>query len=446
MATGDLSPVELARACLERTRALDDTLKCFVTIDEDDVLTQANTRADEIKRRGPRGPLDGVPIAIKDLIDVAGLPTRAGSRVLAGNIADSDAPVVTALRRAGAVIFGKTNTHEFALGVVTPPTCNPWDPERIPGGSSGGSAAAVAALMCPGALGTDTAGSIRIPAALCGITGLKPRPDIVSLQGVIPLSWSYDACGPLARSAEDAGLFWSALTGDSASATDLRSLRVAVPRAFHEVVDIDADVERSVTESVEALLSEGARRVTVDLPPFEQWDSPRGVPLLVEMLVAHKEAGWYPEHQSEYAEDIRAALRYAEGLTAAKLLNAYRRLEPLKTAFIHALDDADVMLLPTTPVAAPTHAEAQVRDEGHRPPIARALTRINGPVNACRLAAINVPCGFTVTRLPVGMQFVGRNEQVVLGAALAYQRTTDFHTRRPPIMNATKTRPGSGLV
>jgi aspartyl-tRNA(Asn)/glutamyl-tRNA(Gln) amidotransferase subunit A len=171
--------------------------------------------------------------------------------------------------------------------------------------------------------------------------------------------------------------------------------------------------------------------VIVELPRFERWDSPRGVLLRVEMLAAHREAGWYPGHAGEYGEDVLLSLRHTEGLTALDLLNAYRRLEPLKAALIGALDDADVILLPTTPIAAPTHDEVLVRDEEPRPPISRTLTRICGPANACELAAVSVPCGLTRGGLPAGIQFVGRDESTVLGAALAYQAITDFHTRRP---------------
>nr|MBA3429961.1 amidase [Actinomycetota bacterium] len=222
---GDLSPSELLESCLARIDEHESQLHAFVTVDAQGARSQAQDSSDAVRD----GRLHGVPIAIKDLIDVAGLPTSASSEVLAGNIAATDASVTARLRSAGAVFVGKTNTQEFAYGVVSAPTRNPWDTACIPGGSSGGSAAAVASGMCLGALGTDTAGSIRIPAALCGVTGLKPRPGTVPMDGIIPLSWSLDTCGPLARSAADVDLMWQALSGAPPAAAAEPGLSIGVP-------------------------------------------------------------------------------------------------------------------------------------------------------------------------------------------------------------------------
>jgi aspartyl-tRNA(Asn)/glutamyl-tRNA(Gln) amidotransferase subunit A len=432
VASGELSPVELTESCLARIKEVDAEIRAFVALDADGALARARALTEELSTSGPRSPLHGIPFGIKDLIDVAGLPTTAGSRILAGNVADADAPVVAALRAAGAIILGKTNTQEFAYGVVTAPTRNPWDVSRIPGGSSGGSAAAVAAGMCPGALGTDTAGSIRIPAALCGVAGLKPSNGRLSLDRIVPLAPSLDACGPIARTAEDCALVWRALSGDApADAFDFSQMRIAVPGAIEEVMafsgaragemGIDPEVAGITRSAAEALEDAGAVRTEVDLPPFSRWDFPRSVQLMIEALVVHEDAGWYPAHSDEYTAETLAAHRFAEKLGAATLLRSYRKLEVLKAAWLRVIDDVDVLMLPTTPVAAPSIEASRATDDGHRPPVTRTLTRICGPVNVCGLAAASVPAGTTSTGLPVGIQFIARDESAVLGAALAFE-------------------------
>jgi aspartyl-tRNA(Asn)/glutamyl-tRNA(Gln) amidotransferase subunit A len=432
VASGELSPLELTESCLTRIDEVDGAIRAFVSLDVDGALAQARALTEELSASGPRSPVHGIPFGIKDLIDVEGLPTTAGSRILAGNVADGDAPVVAALRAAGAVILGKTNTQEFAYGVVTAPTRNPWDTSRIPGGSSGGSAAAVAAGMCPGALGTDTAGSIRIPAALCGVAGLKPANGRLSLDGIVPLAPSLDACGPIARTAEDCELIWRVLSGDApAEPIDLARMKVGVPGALEELMalararagetGIDPEVAGITRSAARALEDAGAICTEVDLPPFSRWDFPRSVQLMIEALVVHEDAGWYPARSGEYTAETLAAHRFAERLGAATLLRSSRKLEVLKSGWMRVIDDVDVLMLPTTPEAAPTVEASRGTDDGHRPPITRSLTRICGPVNVCGLAAVSLPAGTTSTGLPVGIQFIARAESVVLGAAMAFE-------------------------
>jgi aspartyl-tRNA(Asn)/glutamyl-tRNA(Gln) amidotransferase subunit A len=426
---GELSPLELTISCLERIERLEPSLHAFITLNADRVLDQAKKLTDQ----PGVGPLHGIPIAIKDIIDVAGMPTTAASKILRHNIASMDAPVVMRLREAGSVILGKTNTQEFAYGVVSAPTRNPWDLERIPGGSSGGSAAAVAASMCPGAIGTDTAGSVRIPAALCGVTGLKPTPGIIPLDGIIPLSPSLDVCGPIARSAADVAIMWSALTGAASIAPAAGSeLRVGSPRSLSDIGELDEEVESATEELISILVAAGSSRVSTELPHLKEWDFPRSVPLMTEALVVHQEAGWFPDRAADYQDETRAALEYAEKLSAAQLVSAYKTLEGLTARLNAVFGDVDVLVLPTTPVPAPAVDEANGDDGAHRPPVTRSLTRICGPINWCRLAAISVPCGFTKGGLPIGAQLIGRDENTVVGAALLYQAMTDWHKRRPP--------------
>ena len=411
--------------------ASEPVVRAFLSLDATEALDQARALTDEIARTGLRSPLHGIPLGIKDLIDVSGLPTTAASRVLQDNIATSDAPVVGRLRSAGTVVLGKTNTQEFAYGVVSRPTSNPWNIDRIPGGSSGGSAAAVAAGMCLGALGTDTAGSIRIPAALCGVSGLRPRSESVSLEGVIPLSPSLDACGPIAHDVADLGLLWGVLRGGSGTART-EGLRIAYPRDIADLLEIDPEVQAAFEGAIGSMADGVDLCEAVDLPTFKEWDFPRAVPLMVEALLVHQEAGWYPEQADDYTPETRQSLRYAEELPATLLMKSQRTVASLVRRWLAVLEDHDVLALPTTPNAAPSIAETEARDEGHRTPVARNLTRICGPVNCCNLASVSVPCGFTVGGLPIGMQLIATDEDTALRAGAAYQSITDWHLRRPP--------------
>jgi aspartyl-tRNA(Asn)/glutamyl-tRNA(Gln) amidotransferase subunit A len=433
---GELAPVELTELCLDRIDLLNDTIHAFLSVDYDGALEGARALSDAGTNASTARPLNGIPFGIKDIIDVAGLPTTASSRVLEDNVAIEDAQVVEQMRGAGAVLLGKTNTHEFAYGVVSAPTSNPWDRDRIPGGSSGGSAAAVAAGMAPAAIGTDTAGSIRIPSALCGVSGLMPRAGRLPMQGIIPLAPTLDRCGPIARDAGDLSLIWSALTGDSElrpAAPD--ELRVGAPGAPSDIGDMDPEVEAAVEGAISVFEEAGSRRSTTELPTLEEWDFPRAVPLMLQALKVHTEAGWYPDRADGYETETLLALKFAEGLPSDALETARGQIEGLKARFLSAFERADVLVLPTTPAPAPTKAEAKwdPDDTAHRPFVTRTLTRICGPVNHCELAAAAIPCGFTTTGLPIGLQIIGRTEQAVLEAALLYQSVTDWHTRRPPL-------------
>jgi aspartyl-tRNA(Asn)/glutamyl-tRNA(Gln) amidotransferase subunit A len=426
---GDLSPVELTDACLARARALEPTIKAFVTLDADGARAAARAL---MPKQGGAG-LFGIPIGVKDLIDVAGLPTTASSRVLADNVAMSDAPVVARLRSAHAIFVGKTNTQEFAYGVTTPPTRNPWDTERIPGGSSGGSAAAVATGMCLGALGTDTAGSIRIPAALCGLSALKPRAHKVPMEGIVPLAWTLDCCGPIGRSVADVLRMWEALTDARAELPAASELTLAVPSSIAEVTEADPEVVSAVEAAVDVLEGAGPRARRVELRPFGEWDRSRSVLLMTEALVAHQEAGWYPDAQELYNEETLGNLRYAESLTAAEFLAATRRVQQLKEELIGHLGPADVLVLPGAPVPAPFVGEATRRGDEPRPEVVMKLTRANGPINCSGLASVSAPCGLSREGLPIGVQFVARNEEAALATAHLWQTLSDWHHARPPL-------------
>jgi aspartyl-tRNA(Asn)/glutamyl-tRNA(Gln) amidotransferase subunit A len=417
--------LELLEECLEQIRSTEQAIKAWLHIDE----TKARELAAAIQNDDDRRPLAGVPMGIKDLIDVEGMPTTAGSRVLRGNIADSDAPVVKRLRDAGAVIIGKTNTHEFAYGFISPPTSNPWDPSRIPGGSSGGSAAAVAALHCQSALGSDTGGSIRVPAGLCGVSGLKPRPGIIPTDGVIPLAPTFDVVGPIARTATELRTLWDVLA-DTASTQTEPPFRIGfVPESLLPTLD---DGVSSAFEEALASLSRLGKVEEAYVPHFDEFRQPRLVSFMPEVLEVHRSKGWWPDHAEKYTDEIRSYLEYTEShFTENMIKEGKEEAKRLSSKLQEAVSKFDVVVTPTCPIPAPTHEEAGRTEEGSvRRPMANLLAAIPAPVNLAGLAAISIPCGFA-GGLPVGLHLIGTNEDVLLSIAEAYQRETDWHEKRP---------------
>jgi aspartyl-tRNA(Asn)/glutamyl-tRNA(Gln) amidotransferase subunit A len=407
-------------ACRDRIERSESVVRAWRAID----TAFAEGGADRMDAaRHSELPLWGIPIGIKDIIDVAGMPTTAGSRVLAGTIAQADASIVARLRAAGAVIFGKTNTHEFAYGAVTPGTSNPWDAGRIAGGSSGGSAAALAAGHCLGALGTDTAGSIRIPAALCGVVGLKPRPGLVSREGVIPLAPSFDVVGPMARTVEDVALLWEAMSDRPVELSGAGDLRV-VNAALDALPELEPEVASAYAKALDALGGIAGRVWEGDVPVFASFDAPRSAILMWEALQTHRSHGWWPDRAVDYTEETRGYLLHAEkNLSPEDVEGARAECRELAARLVSVLDSADVLVTPTVPCVAPTHEEADQRSVGSpRRPIVMKLTRIPAPVNVAGLAALSVPCGLGAGGLPIGLQLIGRDEETVLRLGAAYER------------------------
>jgi aspartyl-tRNA(Asn)/glutamyl-tRNA(Gln) amidotransferase subunit A len=425
LSSGELTPLQLVDACLGRIDETDEVLKAWNFLDAEG----ARKAAGSVKPGS--APLAGIPLAVKDIFDVAGMPTTASSKVLRGNIASEDAAVVARLRRAGAIFLGKTNTQEFAYGYVTPPTANPWDPSRIPGGSSGGSAAAVAARHCPGALGSDTGGSVRVPAALCGVSGLKPRPGQAPMDGVIPLAPTLDAVGPIAHTVEGVRLMWEVMSDKQCIPAE-GPFKVAIaPDAMPE---IDEDVEAAYEAALEVVSGAGHTVEEIKLPAFEAFDVPRGAILMPQALEAHKAKGWWPERASDYTDETRSYMEATENFPQevfdAGRVEAQRLVSELK----QALEGFDLLVTPTAPCGAPTHEEAAEATSGDlRRPVSMRLGRIPGPINMASLAAASIPCGSTKGNLPVGLHIVGREEEAVLGLARDYEGRTDWARRRPPI-------------
>lgn len=444
---GDLSPREAVAASLERIERLEPALNAFVSVRGEEALAEAAA----LERRTERGPLHGVPVAVKDVIDVAGARTTAASRILADNVATSDATVVARLRRAGAVVVGKLNTHEFAFGATTTsphfgPARNPWDTDRICGGSSGGSGAAAAAGMVAGTLGTDTAGSIRIPSALCGVTGLRPSTGRVSNRGVVPVSWTFDTVGPIARTAEDCALLLEAVAGadrgDPASvdapvpaylpslASGVSGLRIGV--VSHLVEGCDPGVAACVETAVGELAALGARVERVDASFLRETEVVTQLVMLPEAATAH--LPWLRTRLADYGADVRARLLAGLLLPATATITGQRARRRLYARAGELFARHDLLAAPTMPVTAPRIGEDDVELAGARVPYRLALMPFNSPWACLGLPAASVPCGF-VDDLPVALALAGRRlaEGTVLRAAHAFQQVTDWHERRPSV-------------
>jgi aspartyl-tRNA(Asn)/glutamyl-tRNA(Gln) amidotransferase subunit A len=434
----DISPLELTRACLERIEKLNPTLNAFITVTADSALAQARAAESEIARGEWRGPLHGVPIALKDIIDTAGIRTTAASALFADRIPTEDAEVVRRLKQAGAIILGKNNLHELAYGGSSlvshfGDVHNPWDTGSIAGGSSGGSAAAVAAGLCFAAIGTDTAGSIREPAALCGSVGLKPTYGRVSSRGVTPLSWSLDHVGPLTASVADAAIVLQAIAGyDPADITTLevpvadyvsatregsKSLRVCVPRAYF-YDDLVPEVAAAVEEAlgvIKALVAD-VKDVTLDVPTNRKLQSAESYAYHAENIAKAPE---------KYQPETLRRINSGANISAAEYISGRRELDQARRSIREVFSGVDVLITPTVPIPAPAIADLKKTTEALRPAELRLL-RNTRPFNVWGLPAISVPCGFTQSALPIGLQIAGPHwrEDLVLRLAHAYEQAT----------------------
>ncbi|MFD9883065.1 amidase [Streptomyces alboflavus] len=435
----ELSPVELTESVLERARTVEGRLNAFVGLRSDEARRAAAAAADEIAAGRYRGPLHGVPLGLKDLIDVKGQPTTASSAVRDGHVAAEDSTVAARLADAGAVLLGKTHTHEFAYGLTTPQTRNAWDVDRVAGGSSGGSAVAVASGAATFAIGTDTGGSIRVPAALNGVVGLKPTYGLVPRHGVTSLSWSLDHVGPITRTVDDAALVLAALTGrdprDPASVPgslepdppygegDLTGLRVGVPRTYY-FDRVAPDVESAVREAVDRLRDLGAALVDVDIPMTRyvqaiQWG------LMVPEATAYHE-GTLRATPELYAPDVRVLLEAGELLLAGDYLRAQRARTLMRRAWARLLAEVDVVVAPSVPLSAASVGQQSVQwADGSVESVSDSYVRLSAPANITGVPALTVPVGQGEGGLPVGMQVIGRplGEGAVLRVGRAYEAT-----------------------
>jgi aspartyl-tRNA(Asn)/glutamyl-tRNA(Gln) amidotransferase subunit A len=434
----DLSPVELTRECLRRIETVNPVLNAFITVTAESALAQAHAAEQEIARGEWRGPLHGIPIGLKDLIDTADVLTTAGSALFKDRIPHADAEVVRQLQKAGAIFLGKQNLHEFAYGgssMVSAygPVRNPWNPERIAGGSSGGSAASVGAGLCYAAVGTDTAGSIREPASLCGVVGFKPSFGMVGTHGIFPLSASYDHAGPIARTVSDAALMLQALLGQDGRADDFISelqtpppapLRFGISRSFF-YEDIDPEVASAVEEALGVLRSFGEVREIVmgEVPVDRTLQAAESYEVHADFVSRNPEL-YQPETLRRILNGANAdqeeVARHREGLQQQR-----RDIAAL-------FNRVDFLMSPTVPIPAPSISTLQQQPEQLRP-TELILLRNTRPFNVWGLPAISVPCGFTRTGLPIGLQIAGPHggDARVLRLAHAYEQATGWHETRP---------------
>ncbi|MCX6591869.1 MAG: amidase [Acidobacteria bacterium] len=442
-----VTSAQLTEACLKRIETYNPKLNAFITVMKAQAMAMARQADSEIRAGKIRGPLHGVPIGLKDNIDTAQVRTTGASAVYDSRVPDEDAEVTRRLLAAGAVIVGKTNLHEFANGGTSAisyfgPVRNPWALDRHPGGSSGGSGAAVAAEMCFGALGTDTGGSIRTPSSLCGITGLKPTHGLVSIRGIIPLVWTLDHCGPMTRSAEDAALILQVLAGYDK--LDVHSIERQIPDYLAEMKrpvkdlrlgvlrvpffdHVEADVLKPVEEAIEAAAKMTKGQKDVVLPSL------RGTQTPGEMYAYHEEL--YKAGAGRYQIPTRRNLARGAEARAFEYVKGWRQLMLLRRTIGDWFDknEVDLVLLPTMRRAPRTVDDTIKRTESEKP--ANPELANTAEFNILGIPAITVPCGFNAKGVPVGLMIAGRPwaEGQVLALAHAYQKATDWHTKKPTL-------------
>jgi aspartyl-tRNA(Asn)/glutamyl-tRNA(Gln) amidotransferase subunit A len=455
---GKVSVVRVMETALERIDMLDGHIKAFIC-HAPDVLDAARAADREIRAGKWRGPLHGLPVGIKDNYFTADMPTTAGTSAAGIEFPRRDSACVARLRAAGAIPIGKTRTHEFAWGNVTPPTRNPWDLDRVPSGSSGGSAAAVAAGLCVAGTGSDTGGSIRMPAAVCGIVGFKPTFGRVSRDGIVPHSWSLDHAGPLTRCVADAAHMLNVLAGydaadpasrdepvpDYTQALDqpVKDVRIGICRR-HFFEGNQEDVEHSVERAIDDLAEQGARIVEFDMPLLEYG---LGAIFAIELAssTAYHDVSLREHRTAQFQPDVRSLVEIGRFVTGADYLKAEQYRWLLMEAFRDVLATIDVVLTPTMPLTAWKAGEWTVPVAGHEESVLSASWRFTYPFNLTGLPAISVPCGFDRQDLPIGLQLAGKpfDESTVLRVAHAYERAHDWHSRLPPVATAERSARGA---
>jgi aspartyl-tRNA(Asn)/glutamyl-tRNA(Gln) amidotransferase subunit A len=445
-----ISSVELTEACLTRIERQNPVLNAFITVTAESALAGAREAEAEIQRGHWRGPLHGIPIALKDLFDTEGVRTTAASALYKDRVPGEDAEVVRRLKAAGAVILGKTNMHEFAYGGTSAVSHfgavhNPWDGVRIAGGSSGGSAAAVSAGLCYGALGSDTAASIRQPAAFCGIVGFKPTYGLVSTRGVIPLSWTFDHVGPLTRTVADAAILLQTIAGcDPLDVTSrqmnipdyvaalhdkVASLRIGVAREFF-FADLDPDIEAAMSEALAVLqgLTAGIREITL---PMSGQEELRAVVRAAEAYTYH--AHFVERNPEAYQPETLQRIQAGREVSSSAYIEGRRGVELARRTLGKVFETVDVIVTPTTASPPPLLADV-TKDVKASLTLGARTMRNTSPFNVTGWPAISVPCGFTRSGMPIGLQLSGPPEEdaVVLRLAHAYEQATNWHTRELP--------------
>jgi aspartyl-tRNA(Asn)/glutamyl-tRNA(Gln) amidotransferase subunit A len=452
--TKKISSLELVELALARIERLNPRINAFITVAADYARAEARKAEKLVRQNRAASPLCGIPIVIKDNFWTRGIRTTAGSPILEHFIPQEDSEAVAKLKRAGAIILGKTNMHEFAYGITNEnphfgPARNPWDLDRVTGGSSGGSAAALAAGIGYGATGTDTGGSIRIPSALCGVVGLKPTFGLVSVAGVIPLATTLDHVGPMARSVSDVAIMLDAMAGDSAPAHVRhahRNLRKNRRRKFslgwpkqYFFDCIDNEVRKAIDAAAKCFESLGAQIEEVSLPGLERSVDPSTSIALAEATQYHQSQGYFPAQTAKYSKDVRHRLELGREVRAVDYLNALEVKRSVAREFDDAFEKVDAILAPTLPIPASRIGEKEIVFGGEKETVRSAFVRLNRPANFTGHPALSIPCGFTRggmgKDLPIGLQLIGPYwcEARLLSIALAFENATDWHKRRPQL-------------
>lgn len=407
-----IRPTKLIEECLRMIDKLDDILKMFIYVAREEAMLYAEKLEEELENGLCRSVMHGLPIAVKDALYTVDMPTTGGSTILKHFKPRRDAEVVCRLRDSGAVIIGKTNMHEFAFGVTNKNphygiTRNPWDTERISGGSSGGSAVAVSVGVCIGGLGTDTAGSIRIPSALCGVVGYKPTYGLVSLKGVIPLAWSLDTVGPIAKTVDDAAALLNLMTSEKLQPSkrvqrDNGELKIGLPRTIIEEWT-SGEVEEVFWKAIDKIVSKSnCRIIEVEDEWFKMLSDARYIIVLSESATYHLK--WLKNRWNQYDPDVRDRMLSGLFIPAPVYINAQRIRKALKNKFLKLMEKLDAMVLPTVPIEAPRIEDEELIIKDRRVGVRRALLSLTEVFNSLGNPAITIPCGLTKKNLPAGLQ------------------------------------------
>jgi aspartyl-tRNA(Asn)/glutamyl-tRNA(Gln) amidotransferase subunit A len=465
IAKKQMSPVELAKVLLARLESLQPTLNSSITILHEESIAAARQAEKEIQGGNYRGPFHGIPVGLKDLYNTQGIRTTSGSAIFKDYVPDADCAIAERFKSAGAYCIAKLNMTEFAFDPTGDnfhygPARNPWNPECLTGGSSSGSGAAVASGQCPIAMGSDTGGSVRIPAALCGVVGHKPTYGLISRYGVTPLAWSLDHVGPLTRTVEDTAMTLDVLAGHDprdptsskrpvpnyrdALGSSIKGMRIGIPKEY--IWDaLDPDVESAVKIAIKEFESLGAIVDEVSIPHLRIAPFILGIVISAEATAYH--AKLIRERGSEYGPMIRLRMEAGFFITGADYIRAQQARRMVNREFHQALSKVDILVTPTIPVTAPKYDETHYPEElydrarGHvdlgstSRPVREALTRFTRLFNISGIPTISIPCGLSSNNLPIGLQLAGRSfaDATVLNAAYAYEQVTEWHKRRPPV-------------
>jgi aspartyl-tRNA(Asn)/glutamyl-tRNA(Gln) amidotransferase subunit A len=448
-----LSPVEVTAQTFARIKKHNPSINAFITLTEEAAIEQARRAEREIRTGHYRGPLHGIPYAAKDLFFTRGVATTAGSKILRDFVPDYDASVIERLREAGAILVGKAGLHELAYGITNNnphfgAVRNPWDPSRIPGGSSGGSTAALAAGLCAFSLGSDTGGSVRIPASFCGVVGLKPTFGRISRYGVFPLGHTLDHVGHFGASVVDVATILQAIAGpdprDDSSAPEplpaldlpadakLDGFRIGVPRNFY-FDGLEPDVEAAVRAAVKTMRGLGAEIEEIEIPDIEEFTVISRLILLAEATALHRQR--LKTRRADIGADVVALLDQGQFVLATDYLDAQRRRRQLVHTLNRLFERVRVIVTPTTPITAPRIGQSTVEVRGKQEDARLAATRLVRQLNLAGVPTLSVPCGFDSQGLPIGLQIFGRafDERGVLLAGHAYEQASEWRNKRPKL-------------